>query len=113
NAPDEARAVIEDVLRTAVSLGYRHVEAVARRLLAAAVATVDVARASEELDAAETILRERNARNELGKAWVVRACLARPVPDRPLLEQALALFRELGTVDEPLRVERLLGHADR
>lgn len=33
-------------------------------------------------------------------------------PHRPLLEKALALFRDLGAVDEPPRVERPLG-ADR
>jgi len=51
-------------------------------------------------------------RNELGKAWVARACLAPASPDRAMLERALTLFRALGTVDEPVRVERLLGRPE-
>ncbi|HET7343064.1 MAG TPA: hypothetical protein VFL90_16480 [Methylomirabilota bacterium] len=107
---DEMRAIIEPVLRTAVELGYRHVEGVARRLLAEAIATHDAAGAAGHLATAETILRAHDARNELGKVWVAQACLRRPL-DRGLLEQALALFRELGTEDEPARVARLLRDA--
>ena len=36
------------------------------------------AQAAEHLTAAETILRERDARNELGKVWVAQACGAQP-----------------------------------
>ena len=92
----------------ALELGYRHVEGVARRLIAEVMATTDPVRAAEHLGAAETILRERDARNELAKVSVARACLDRAAPDRGLLTQALELFRELGTVDEPVRVEGIL-----
>ena len=107
-APDEARAIVTDVLQTALELGYRHVEGVARRLLAESVSRLDASQATEQLASAEAILREGDARNELGKVWVAQACLRRPL-DRRLLAQALALFQELGTLDEPARVQRLLG----
>jgi len=110
-APEAARGVLDEVLGMALELGYRHVEGVARRLMAEVMATTDSARAAEHLRAAETILRERDARNELAKAWVARACLDRAAPHRGLLTQALELFRELGTVDEPVRVERILRAA--
>jgi len=111
-APGDARGILTEVLQTARELGYRHVEGVARRLLAESAASQDAAHAAEQLASAESILREIDARNELGKVWVAQACLRRP-PDRPLLAQALALFQELGTLDEPARVQRLLGEPAR
>ncbi|HEX9818278.1 MAG TPA: AAA family ATPase [Methylomirabilota bacterium] len=110
-ALDTARAVVDEVLRTALELGYRFVEGVARRLAAEVMAGADAQAAGAELAAAEAILRQRDARNELAKVWVAQACLGRPVPDRALLTRALALFRQLGTVDEPAHVERLLRTA--
>jgi tetratricopeptide (TPR) repeat protein len=104
----EARAIVTEVLATALDLGYRYVEGVARRLLAESVAAADAGQATEQLASAESILHEAEARNELGKVWVARARLARP-PDRGLLAQALALFQELGTLDETARVLRLLA----
>jgi tetratricopeptide (TPR) repeat protein len=110
-ALEQARGIVDDVLRTALELGYRFVEGVARRLNGEIMAAADVAGAARELAAAERILRERDARNELAKVWVAQACLRRRAPDRSLLGRALALFRQLGTLDEPEHVERLLREA--
>jgi class 3 adenylate cyclase/tetratricopeptide (TPR) repeat protein len=104
----EARAIVTEVLATALDLGYRYVEGGARRLLAESVAAADAGQATELLASAESILHEAEARNELGKVWVARARLVHP-PDRGLLAQALALFQELGTLDETARVLRLLA----
>jgi len=104
----EAASLANDVLSTARDLGYRHLEGVARRILGEALVTADLARAAEHLADAERLLAEMGARNELGKAWVARACLQPSAPDRELLERALELFQNLGTLDEPARVERLL-----
>src|SRR5262249_33136952 len=106
---DEARALTEETLSTARELGYRHVEGVARRLLGESLTNVNATLAAEELALAETILEELDVRNELGKVWVARACLRHEAPDRQLLTKALALFRNLETVDETRRVERLLA----
>jgi len=106
---EEARDLVKETLSTAWELGYRHVEGVARRLLGESLASVDATAAAAELAAAEAILEKLDARNELGKVWVARACLQRGAPDRVLLAKALALFRDLGTIDEPQRVERILA----
>jgi class 3 adenylate cyclase/tetratricopeptide (TPR) repeat protein len=107
-APEPARAILSEVLQTALELGYRHVEGMAWRLLAESVLPLDAVQAAEQLARAEAIQREGGARNELAKVWVAQAGLRRP-PDRALLARALALFEELGTLDEPGRVRRLLG----
>jgi class 3 adenylate cyclase/tetratricopeptide (TPR) repeat protein len=107
-APHDAQRILARILETTRELGYRHVEGMAERLLGEAISSSDAGEATAHLDRAETILRECDARNELAKVLVARACLKRQAPDRHLLEQALADFRALGTLDEPVRVERIL-----
>ena len=53
-----------------------------------------------------------DARNDLAKTLVARATLHRtmgePAAARRLLEEALAIFEALGTVDETVRVRAML-----
>jgi hypothetical protein len=55
------------------------------------------------------ILGRIGARNDLARAMVTRAALRQGAGDlitaQQLLDEAEAIFRELGTLDEPARVE--------
>ena len=72
----------------------------------------DPATAVSHLDSATRIFDELGARNELARALATRAELQRAAGDiagaRQLLERALAIFEELGTLDEPRRVHAAL-----
>jgi hypothetical protein len=63
------------------------------------------------------ILERAGARNDLAKAMLTRAALRQRVGDaaeaRRLLERAAALFHELRTLDEPIRVEAAFAALDR
>ena len=54
-------------------------------------------------------MRRIGARNDLARAIVTRAALRQAAGDvhtaRQLLDEAGAIFRELGTLDEPAQVE--------
>ncbi|MBV9816507.1 MAG: hypothetical protein JO229_12235, partial [Alphaproteobacteria bacterium] len=56
---------------------------------------------------------ETLARSELARAMVTRAALRQAAGDiaapRLLLDEAAAIFQELGTLDEPTRVARWRG----
>jgi class 3 adenylate cyclase/tetratricopeptide (TPR) repeat protein len=110
-----ARALIEDVLTTSREVGYRHLEAMALRLRGEALVTTEPATARDHLEAALRILEEIDARNDVAKTLVARALLHRTVGEesraRDLLQHALVLFEELGTVDEPRRVRAVLESA--
>ncbi|MGH7320468.1 MAG: hypothetical protein ACRELA_12695, partial [Candidatus Rokuibacteriota bacterium] len=66
--------------------------------------------------AAAHILEEVGSRNEAAKTLVAQAHLLLTVGNRAgarqLLERALALFEELGTLDEPPRVRAALAVLD-
>jgi hypothetical protein len=63
------------------------------------------------------IFEQVGARNDLAKAMVTRAALRQRAGDvttaRQLLHQAHAIFRALGTLAEPIRVEAALAALDR
>jgi tetratricopeptide (TPR) repeat protein len=103
----EARALVDDVLATSREVGYRHLEGVALRLLGESLVATDPEAARGHLDAARRMLEEVDARNDLGKALAARAALHRTLGEhseaRQLLEQALAIFDALGTLDESAR----------
>jgi hypothetical protein len=67
------------------------------------------AAAEPYLKTAMEILGRIGARNDLGRAMVTCAALRQAAGDltsaRRLLDQAAAIFRLLGTLDEPARVE--------
>jgi tetratricopeptide (TPR) repeat protein len=96
-----ARAIFEEVLATSREVGYRHLEGVAGRLLAEALAP-DAA-AIEPLAGAMSILEEIGARNDLAKALVTEARIHGAAGDREgaadRLARATAAFQALGTLD--------------
>jgi tetratricopeptide (TPR) repeat protein len=107
----EARAVLDTVVASTRQNGYRHLEGVAERLVAEALGPEDPG-ALEHLDLATRILEEVGARNDVAKVLVARAGCHRAAGNiaaaRTALEQALAVFTSLGTVDGPLLVASLL-----
>jgi len=111
--PARARTILEVVLTTSRELGYRHLEGMALRLLGESLVKEDPSEAVSQLEAAIRILEEIGARNEHAKALVAQAELRRaggdPAEARHLLERALAVFEALGTLDEPRRVQAVLG----
>jgi tetratricopeptide (TPR) repeat protein len=107
----DARAVLDTVLATTREKGYRHLEGVAERLQAEALGPSD-SEALAHLVRATSLLEQVGARNDLAKVLVVRAGFCRAAGDcagaRATLEQALAIFTALGTVDGPRIVASLL-----
>jgi tetratricopeptide (TPR) repeat protein len=115
--PQGARVLLESLLQTTRTEGYHHLEGVVLRLLGESLIADRPEEALAHLDAAALVFHEVGARNETAKTLVARAELRLASGDtsgaRTLLEQAGALFEELGTRDEPARVRALLGRADR
>ena len=109
----EACRVIDEVLEISRDFGYRRVEGEAERLLGESLILQDPAAAADHLTTAVQILEEIGAQNELAKALAARAELLRGARNfaagRRLLEDALAIFERLGTVDEPPRIRVALG----
>jgi len=105
---ERARTILEAVLTTSRDLGYRHLEGIAHRLLGQALRAAESGPAARHLETAIRILEEVGARNEYAKALVAQAELRRAeghsAEARRLLEEALAVFDALGTLDEPRRV---------
>ena len=112
-----ARALIENVMATSRSTGYLHLEAVACWLMGECLAPESSAAAEPYVENAMEVLERIGARNDLARAMVTHAALRRTAGDiaraRGLLEQADAIFRGLGTVDGPARVEVALAALDR
>jgi class 3 adenylate cyclase/tetratricopeptide (TPR) repeat protein len=111
-----ARSAAEEVLAATEEMGYRHLEALARRLLGECLLSVDTAAASPHLSAAVEAFRRSGARNHLAKALGSQAALLRRQGDIPgaraALEESLAIFEEIGTLDEPRRVRDVLAMLD-
>jgi class 3 adenylate cyclase/tetratricopeptide (TPR) repeat protein len=106
---DRARAVAGEVATSSAELAYRHLLAVANRLLGESLSAEDPVAATRLLTEAERALDEIGVRNELAKTWVAQARLATsPSAARVLLEQALGVFQELGTIDGAAHVRELL-----
>jgi len=108
----EARALIDDVLATSREIGYRHLAGVAVRLLGESLVMTEPEAACRHLDEAREMLADVDARNDLAKVLAARAALHRTMGEhsaaRQLLEEALAIFEALGTVDETARVRAML-----
>jgi class 3 adenylate cyclase/tetratricopeptide (TPR) repeat protein len=111
-----ARSVAEEVLAASAETGYRHLEALGRRLLGQALLRTDTAAASEHIGHAVEALRQSGARNHLAQALVSAGALRRSLGDvagaRAAFEESLAIFEEVGTLDGPERVRRALALLD-
>jgi transcriptional regulator with AAA-type ATPase domain/tetratricopeptide (TPR) repeat protein len=107
-----ARELLEGILTASRELGYPHLEGVAERLLGECLSNEDAAEAARHIEKAMRILHDIGARNDFAKTLVAQAELERKggsrVRARERLEQALQIFRTLGTLDEPDRVQALL-----
>ena len=110
-----ARALIDDVLTTSREQGYRYVEGLAHRLLAECLAVESPVVAVQHVTEAQQIFEAVGARNDLAKTLVTRSKLSQSNPSeaRELLKEAAAVFKALGTLDEPARVEEALAALDR
>jgi tetratricopeptide (TPR) repeat protein len=106
------RAIVEEVLQIAIEGGYRHHEGIAHRLLGELLTAEDPTAAAAHLDAALTILEQVGARHEFAKTLVAQADLRRlrgdPADAHRLLERALTLFEDCGSLDWPPRVREAL-----
>jgi tetratricopeptide (TPR) repeat protein len=109
----KARTILEKILATTKGLGYKHLEGVTERLLGQLFAAEDPSGAAAHLDAAARILTEVGARNEFAKVLAGQAELRKATGDvgeaKDLFGRALAIFEELGTIDEPPRVHAALA----
>jgi tetratricopeptide (TPR) repeat protein len=107
-----ARTLLEEVVSMTRDLGYRYPEALARRVLGEILMVDAPEPAAAHLAAAESVLHSGGARDALARVWVAQAEARRAAGDAPgarlRLEQALAVFEDLGTLDEPARVRAML-----
>ena len=112
-----ARPLIEEVLRVSRETGYVYFEGLACWLMGECLAAEAPTAAAEWAESAISILERIDARNDLAKVMVTRAALLQKdgdvVRSRQLLERAAAIFRALGTRDEPARIKRALAALDR
>jgi tetratricopeptide (TPR) repeat protein len=108
-----ARPLVDEVLAESRDLGYRHCEGLAELLLSECLLPDDPDAAAGHLAVATEILGQVGARNDLGRALAAQGELRRlagePEAARKLLESALRIFEELGTLDEPSRVRTALA----
>jgi tetratricopeptide (TPR) repeat protein len=111
-----AQPLIQDILEVSRASGYLHFEGRACWLMGDCFAAEDSMAAEDYIENAMRILEGVGARNDLAKAMLTRAALRQRAGDnvmaRQLLERARALFRELGTLDEPARVESAVAALD-
>jgi tetratricopeptide (TPR) repeat protein len=103
---EHALSLAKAALATAEALSYRHLQGFAYRLKAEILAQSHEALTS--VDRAIEILRDVGARNDLAKAYLVKAGLEPGPRGRELLFEALGHFEALGTLDEITRARRLL-----
>src|SRR2546422_332058 len=107
-----ARALVEEIL-AAGREESRRAEGVGERLLGELLTLEDAAAAAIHLETASRVLEEIGARNELAKALAARGEVLQATGDvagaRRMWERALAIFEELGTLDEPPRVRAALA----
>jgi tetratricopeptide (TPR) repeat protein len=112
-----ARSLISEIFDASRAFGYSHIEGRACWLMAEYLAGEGSAEAEDYAERAMLILEGAGARNELAKAMLTRAALRQRAGDvataRHLLERASALFSELATLDEPVRVEAAFSALDR
>ena len=112
-----ARSLIEDVLQASRKTGYLQLEGVASWLMGECLASEAPASAEPYVETAMEILERIGARNDLARAMVTRAALRQAAGDlataRQLLDEAEAIFKALGILDEPARVEAARAALDR
>jgi len=112
-----ARPLIEGLLETSQDLGYLQFEGMACWLMGECLAPEAPASAEPYVETAMGVLERIGARNDLARAMVTRAALRQAAGDLAtaceLLVQAGAIFHELGTLDEPARVEAARAALDR
>ena len=112
-----ARSLIESLIETSRTIGYLHFEGTACWLMGECLAPGAPAVAEPYVETAIGILARIGARNDLARAMVTRAALRQAAGDvaaaRQLLNQAHAIFQELGTLDEPARIEAARAALDR
>ena len=112
-----ARPLLDKALTASRSMGYAQIEGLAWWLIGECLAAEAPAAAEPNVEAAMGILERIGARNDLARAMITRAALRQSAGDvataRALLDRARAVFRELGTLDEPARVEAGLAALDR
>jgi class 3 adenylate cyclase/tetratricopeptide (TPR) repeat protein len=113
---DSARSLLEAVLATSRKAGYAQLEGLACWLIGECLAAEAPAAAEPNVETAMGILERIGARNDLARAMITRAALRQTfgdvAPARVLLDRARAIFCELGTLDEPARVEAALAALD-
>jgi tetratricopeptide (TPR) repeat protein len=113
NDRDSARPLVGEVLNATKTAGYVHFEGVAHRLMSECLLTLEPREAQMHVEAAVRIFDRIEAQNDFAKALVTEAELRQAEGDYPgaqkLLNQAGAIFRLLGTHDEPARVEAALA----
>jgi class 3 adenylate cyclase/tetratricopeptide (TPR) repeat protein len=111
-----ARPLIEGLIQTSGTLGYRHFEGMARWLMGVCLAPEAPPAAEPYVETAIGILEQISARNDLARAIVTHAALRQAAGDhataRDLLDRAHAIFQELGTIDELAHVEAARGALD-
>jgi tetratricopeptide (TPR) repeat protein len=112
-----AGPLIRDVLEGSKAKGYSQIEGRACWLMADCLAGEGSEAAAGYIERSMQILERVGGRSDLAKAMLTQAALRQRVGDtmeaRRFLERASALFRELGTLDEPARVEAALAALDR
>jgi class 3 adenylate cyclase/tetratricopeptide (TPR) repeat protein len=112
-----ARCLIKTLIETSRTLSYLHFEGTACWLMGECLAPETPSTAESYVEYAMDILERIGARNDLGRAIVTRAGLRHAAGDlataRDLLDRARAIFQELGTLDEPARVEAAYAALDR
>src|SRR5262249_1482979 len=114
---DAARSLLEAVLAMSREAGYAQLEGLACWLIGECLAAEAPTAAEPNVETAMGILERIGARNDLARAMITRAALRQTAGDvataRALLDRAYAIFRELGTLDEPARVEAARAALDR
>jgi class 3 adenylate cyclase/tetratricopeptide (TPR) repeat protein len=112
-----ARPLIEDLLQSSRSTGYLQFEGLACWLMGECLAPEAPAEAEPYVETAMGILERIGARNDLARAMLTRAALRQAAGDvataQALLDRAQAIFRALGTLDEPARLEAARAALDR
>jgi hypothetical protein len=105
---EPGRTLAATVLATSESVGYRHLEGIAHRVLGESLMPDDRDAAMLHLQQARGILEETGARNELAKTLIAeaagRAAMGEAESAGRLLDEGGRIFETLGTVGEPDRL---------
>jgi class 3 adenylate cyclase/tetratricopeptide (TPR) repeat protein len=111
-----ARPLLDEVLETSRKTGYPQLEGRACWLMSEYLAAEAPASAEEYAEAAILILEHIGAQNDLALTLLTRAALRQRAGDadaaREFLRRADVLFRSLGTLEEPARVQAALSALD-